>query len=82
MTNLLVVPVRDDCDKDDIRSYVKTLEQGGTRFCDALIEEMGDMKEAMEMLVEDIKKIPNKVSERVKRDIEKHTTSQEDHNKL
>ena len=74
--------LHDDCDKDDIRKYVKTLEQGYTRFCDALIEEMGDMKDAMKMLVEDIKKIPNKVSEGVKRDIEKHATSQEDHNKL
>ena len=74
--------VHDDCGKDDIRSNVTTLEQGYTRFCDALIEEMGDLKEAMKMLAEDIKKIPNKVSERVKRDIEKHTTSQENHNKL
>ena len=48
--------VHNDCDKDDIRSYVTTLEQGYTRFCDALIEEMGDMKEAMKMLAEDIKK--------------------------
>ena len=60
----------DSSDPSKFKVDIRSVEHAYTKFCDSVISELGDMKESIKYLIEDMKKIPNRVSDRIRKDIE------------
>ena len=72
----------DSSDPSKFNVDIQSVEQAYTKFCDSVISELRDMKESIKYLTEDMKKIPNRVSDRIRKDIESCKSSQHNYNQI
>ena len=72
----------DSSDPSKFNVDIQSVEQAYTKFRDSVISELGDMKESIKYLTEDMKKIPNRVSDRFRKDIESCKSSQHNYNQI
>ena len=66
------------CDNE----ILKTVECAYTQFCDLVITEIVDLHQSVKSFFDDVKKIPIKVSDRIKKDIESLKVLHDEYNKL